>query len=91
MVAISQRRIPKDQLCKYKGLRGKYLLQIRFNSGAPAGAEGARERSIHTYKIGKPIKPRKFGCDVMSVRTCVRTPVLGMVSSVPLSLIWSSS
>ena len=35
-------------------------------------AEGALWRSIHTYRIGKPIEPRKFGYNVMSVFTSIR-------------------
>ena len=49
------------------------------------------ERSIHTYKIGKPIEQRKIGYDVMSVRPYARTHGLRLGTSLPLSLIWSPS
>ena len=42
-------------------------------------------------KIGKPIEPRKFGYDVMSVRPYAHTHRLGLGTSLPLSLIWSPS
>ena len=45
---------------------------------APAGGASI------PIKIGKPIQPRKFGYDVMSVRPYVRTHGLGLGTSLPV-------
>ena len=59
------------------------------NSGAPAGAEGARGRSSIPIENGKTIKPRKFGGRPRpSVRTYAR---IRPGTSLSLSLIWSPS
>ena len=69
----------------------KVLVEIIFlyNSGAPAGAEGARGRSTIAIEIGNPSSRENL--DVTSVRPYVRTHGLGLGTSLSLSLIWSPS
>ena len=70
-------------------MKRNFETQGSLNSGAPAGAEGARGRSSIPIEIGKSIKPRKFGGRPRPyVRPYGRTHGLGLGTSLSLSLIW---